>query len=445
MAVALPDIGALLLQALDDVGVVAGAAAAALYLKNALATIDKAKSPAAAAATLAKMATQAVPYHVDAGHAEVVNLYRALAAAITAGEVAPAHASDAVAYVIAKGPAGILTVGGIKNTTLAQLFKEYQRASTPAKSAGAGSTTKTVTSPVTVSASFTLPDTVGGKLVEAAEAGIATKTVKVPGMTAVEAKAVGLAIRAAYGDALTVVAAVATKLTDDIAALENTLAGTTSTSSVASTGVTALSGTVATELAALKDDVGKLTSAQASIGQTLTSLQDQIAGITTSTEDAEIAQLQASVATLQGEVDAIDQEVPGLATLPQVQGIDGMARNALEVADAALVGVAAITAADVLPRIASLEQCCADNSAVTQPIRGGGATPSLLGGLGNLLKLGFEIAIVGTIVDTLLALVDLPATIAGTVIGAEAITATVLRAVPVVTADITWSDQIHAA
>lgn len=65
--------------------------------------------------------------------------------------------------------------------------------------------------------------------------------------------------------------------------------------------------------------------------------------------------------------------------------------------------------------VKQLEDCCYENAKITSPIRKGGATGSDLAKLGKLLKRAFEITFVAGLVDTALAVLDMPDTIAGTV------------------------------
>jgi hypothetical protein len=100
--------------------------------------------------------------------------------------------------------------------------------------------------------------------------------------------------------------------------------------------------------------------------------------------------------------------------------------------------------ARVEPSIQTLEDCCAENQATTRPIREGGATPSLLRKLGGILGKAFEVGFAATIVETLLAVIDMPVAVSGVVADTEALSGWAVSAAGAVTADMSWAGRLGA-
>ena len=63
--------------------------------------------------------------------------------------------------------------------------------------------------------------------------------------------------------------------------------------------------------------------------------------------------------------------------------------------------------------IQTLQDCCTENLGVTSPIRSGVGPTSPLSGLTNLLKYLYAFGILATLLDVLLALLDMPDVILG--------------------------------
>ena len=98
----------------------------------------------------------------------------------------------------------------------------------------------------------------------------------------------------------------------------------------------------------------------------------------------------------------------------------------------------------VEPAIQTLEDCCAENRAVTNPIREGAATPSLLRHLGSLLGKAFVIGWVATLAETALTVLD--ARLVVTDIAADTATVTdwAISAASVIESDLGWLGGLRA-
>ena len=103
-------------------------------------------------------------------------------------------------------------------------------------------------------------------------------------------------------------------------------------------------------------------------------------------------------------------------------------------------------AQDVPPKlpehVAQLEDCCAENASVTRPITEGGATPSLLGKLGGMLKQALYLGFMATALDGVVALLDMRAVIATTVVDTETLSRWAESSAKVIEADMTWMGKL---
>ena len=85
-----------------------------------------------------------------------------------------------------------------------------------------------------------------------------------------------------------------------------------------------------------------------------------------------------------------------------------------------------------------LDQLCDAEGNVINPITEGGATPSLLKTLGNLLTKGFELGILAGLVDTLVAVFDAPLAVNTVIQDTETISKWAEAAVVVINRDLSW-------
>ena len=287
--------------------------------------------------------------------------------------------------------------------------------------------------------------TPGGRIVGAAERGVARATVKVPGLTPTEAKGISLAIARSYGDVMHVLITVVNELTAEIRAvgdLVGTVRPTTHEAppapAVVPKSVTvALSG-IEAELARLVHGQGVLDARIANVESGLTGARQQIATTT--------GRVQEIVHGLPGLVGGIVAGATGgLATATDL----GKLQGELTAEKGAVAGLQSELQTAGVPNlpteIAGLEDCCAENKAVTQPIKEGGATPSLLRRLGGLLTYGYALGLIAGFVGTLLTILDTPASILGTIRGAEWVMPIAERAALQALGDVTWSDTIATA
>ena len=92
----------------------------------------------------------------------------------------------------------------------------------------------------------------------------------------------------------------------------------------------------------------------------------------------------------------------------------------------------------VEPAIQTLEDCCAENRAVTNPIREGAATPSLLRHLGSLLGKAFAIGWVATLAETALTVLDAKMVVSDIAADTATVTDWAISAASVIESDLGW-------
>ena len=375
----------------------------------------------------------------------VTRLIEAVKIGVSEGDILPREISSAIRWMLGKGGVAALGISAAAATTLSHLIALWGTE----HGHGKAPVTRTHPSPagsaITVGAEGEGARTPGGRMVGAAERGVARATVKVPGLTPTEATGISLAIARSYDDVMHVLITVVNDLVGEIRAvgdLVGTVHATTHTTPPAPAAVptsvtVALSG-IEAELARLVHGQGVLDARIATVESGLSGARQQIATTT--------GQVQGIVHGLPGLVGGIVAGATGgLATSTEL----GRLQGELTAEKGAVAGLQSELQTAGVPNlpteIAGLEDCCAENKAVTQPIKDGGATPSLLRRLGGLLTYGYALGLVAGFVGTFLTILDTPASILGTIRGAEWVMPIAERAALQALGDVTWSDTIATA
>lgn len=149
------------------------------------------------------------------------------------------------------------------------------------------------------------------------------------------------------------------------------------------------------------------------------------------------------------DLGRIEHELGGLATTAGLEALT--AKVAVTVEELGLTHSSALDTAlnGVEHSVAALKQqtddnaeCCEEASGITNPIRQGGATPSLLKQLGGILTKALEIGFLVTLADSALAVFDLPLAVSGVVADTETIETWATKAAGVITAEQTWLGKL---
>ena len=393
------------------------------------------------------------------------NLYTGLHAAVVAGEVPPGDTENAMAYILATNEYAGVPVAQITPAQLTDLFKSYGDA---LKSSTTSTTTHTTglpelgghstgnlesaqgavaeaTSTETISANLpsSLSGTQGATWVTEAEKGLPTTTVAIPGMDPATAQGVSALLDATYSNALAVTAKVASTISDEVSSIDGSISqirGNLSDLLVKLDNAEATTSGVAQALAAqlggITAALDQLGAAVGSIDQHLSRLEAEVAAITVGTTSPDLSGIQ-------DEISGIDAQLPGFATIDQLNQVRSTADTALTDATSTIAELAGIGVLGLVATIADLEICCESNSEVTGPIRAGGATTGLLSGLGSLLAKGAELLALGAFFDFLAGvfLMELPDQLA--IFEATAIADPVAKIVSLASQNLGWTDQLQ--
>lgn len=292
-----------------------------------------------------------------------------------------------------------------------------------------------------------------GTATTAAVAGtLVQRSVTAPGLTVAEAKAISTAISVALGDVQTLVAGGIDKMLPNLApgqvpqalsqlysavailerqyaAMRQQLSGPDD-SSVLST-LAAIENT----LSEVQDDVivaedqlelkagSALETQVTGIGDQVSTNTDAIKTINT----VNIPELGAGLAAVTTGL-AVTNNLVNNEVVPQLATTTAIATQSAE--------TLALTDADCIAAL------CDSINNVSKPIESGGATPSLLKNLGNMLKNALELGFAATIIDTLLTIANAKVAIAGVVSDTETISGWATKAAGVITTDLSWQGQL---
>lgn len=193
---------------------------------------------------------------------------------------------------------------------------------------------------------------------------------------------------------------------------------------------------------------GQITALQAALALVqlnITNLQDQLAEKADSGLEDDLAGAKSQIAEVAGTVGTLSTvTVPalagGLAALTSTVGsLDTQVQDQIA---PELEKTTAATDANTETLSGTdkdcLDQLCDAEGNVINPITKGGATPSMLSQLGNLLGRAFEIGAIATLLDGLFAILDAKAAVQGVVSDTTVLTAWATTAAQVVEQDLSW-------
>ena len=288
--------------------------------------------------------------------------------------------------------------------------------------------------------------TPGQTSVARAAKGVVNRTVTAPGLDKAQTEAVSKAIGIATADTLGVVArsfdawlAPCTPgevpqalgdLTRAARVLEHQMAGL-------------LSGTNVRGLRGLERAVHGMGQAVNGLEHAVHEVRAELADKAPSGLSSAVDELGLGLGTLAGTVGALETtafrrldhfEAQFARTEPSILGdelghVSGVANTAAQDARQALAKLALTTDE-------CLAQLCDDQASVTNPIKEGGASPSLLKHLGGVLKRAFELGFLATLADGLFTVLDAKASVQGVVQDSETLTAWATSAADAIASDL---------
>ncbi len=294
--------------------------------------------------------------------------------------------------------------------------------------------------------------TLAQQVVGAAALEVGRQHVTAPGLTQVEADAISKAIGISYADVLRVQAAVIHKLLPGMrpGQVPEALTDLESAARVLEHQVAMLRQDVSGKAGA--HVVGVLTGAQQALHgleQAVNLLHEQIGETRPSTLHTHVADNTKAIEHLRTNVHELTTTaVPELAgavgTLAGTVGaLDTLVHQDINPELGRIAREATAAAAKLaLTTDECLAQLCEDQAAVSNPIRSGGATPSLLRGLGTLLKRSFELGFAVTLIDGLLAVFDMPLAVGAVAADTATISQWAISAAGVIESDLSWGGKV---
>ena len=397
--------------------------------------------------------------------AQMSALMGGLTDAVETGTVLPGQTNAAIGFVLATGGVEVLAHTSVETKALESLYtlfgvdrgnRPHAKVVPPAKvpapapaSAGIPSPSSTEPKPATVPARITIgvtvpePATPGGKLVNAAEKAVKRTTVTVPGLSRTAAHGVSLAISRSYQNMLAVLVTTLNDVEDQIGQLGSEVATLTGISAETAKGIGSVQTFMQDRLDLAEKRIANIITGMDNLQGEETNLQSQITQALTSPPSPVTGTAPGGLQGITPAEAALIATIPTLATSSQLSAVADAEAN-----DAAnITGLELETQAANLPNlpttISDLEDCCAENEAVTKPITDGGATPGLLGQLGGLLSWASLLVLAGELFSVVLTALDWDDSIIGTVRGAEFIAPIAVQAANAALADVSWSQSLH--
>jgi hypothetical protein len=284
---------------------------------------------------------------------------------------------------------------------------------------------------------------------------VVPQQVTAPGLTKAEAAAISKAIGAATADMLRAQAAVIDAMLPGMAPgqVPEMLQQLSSTTTVLELEVRQLQVEIGV------GDLGSLPGTLTNLRATLTALQRDVSSLTDELATKAPSALETLINDIGDRVDHdtnllhdLEVALPGLATVTELGALSGRLTKAIE--DEGSTYKAELeqavsplrTEVQTLTKTAEeLDECCEENSNITNPIRSGGATPSLLKQLGSLLKTAVEGVFIAGVLDSVMAVLDLPVVITTTVIETEALTNWAETSAGIIGKDLSWLGKLDCS
>ena len=386
----------------------------------------------------AVFATEATPAQLETFDAMRTDLERAW----RNGSVPPNQTLQALTGIGTSVRRVKITPAEITSGELARWLTLYGVAHGHTVTTPKGTTTTTAVRSITVGGETEGHRTAGGRIVAAAEASVRTAEIHAPGLTAVEAKAISLAIETSYGDTMHVLIGVVNDLVGRITAADTAAGMSTGDARVSTAALARLAARLAADQKLTTGRITAIEKALAAERSTEAKLATKVEGIARQPKTTTDPALAKRVTAVETKLGGIETKIPTLATAamlaPVAAGVSGL--TATQLATTKELQTSGV--ANLPPTIQQLEDCCYANSQVTKPIKSGGATPSLLRSLGGLLTKGYALLLVAGAVDAVIGIFDMPAVVLGTIRGAEWVMPLAEDAAMAAMNDIAWGDTV---
>ena len=384
-------------------------------------------------------------------NARMTLVYAGLSDAVATGEVLPGEAAASTGYVFASGGAKILAGTVAALTLIDQLYRDWAikqghaihhpiTTARPVRRPG----TSAVHPALAVGVTVPEPNTPGGRIVTQAEKGLKSLRINAPGLSTTTAKAISVAISEAYKDTLTVIVGSLNHVEAQIAGAQfeiGRLQGNVGTlAKVAGTVPTS----VTTQLSSIESTLKRIERGMKTLDTRIGNTEKAVEHISRQPVVTTAPPAPVSTPGLSPTETQALATIPTLATTSAVTAASLEASAAMKLAEQNAAVLGDMYVPNLPNSIMTLEDCCAANSEVTQPIKGGGATPSLLSKLGGLLVKAYALAIVASAVDIVLAILDAPDVLLGEMRTVSWIAPIAEAAAKGALADLAWTGELTA-
>ena len=298
------------------------------------------------------------------------------------------------------------------------------------------------------------PATTGQQVVVAAAQGIVNQSVTAPGLTPAEAQAISTALGISVADVYGVVARVVDLMLPLMAPGQVPAALTDLFNAVA-----VLESQLSPIISGIRDNGGMATGKQITyLSEAVEGLVAELGTVISQLGDTAPSELQTEITALQGQVGAntsaistLVATVPTLATVANLNVVEGevatvgsqLALQAPSAMSESLSTTASV-AQDALRIAEDAEACCAAQTENLNNDVNDLGGPSALKSLGQLAGLAFGLTFLAGLVDTLVAVFDLPAAIFGTVADVGTISGYADKVANQVMANTSWADSMAA-
>lgn len=359
--------------------------------------------------------------------------------AVDSGEIMPADVGGLMNFLESRFGVTVLTAATVSTGALAYyvytyaLSKGYKPTAAPPKGP-----TYHLTTP-----------TAGQRVTTTSAKAITPQSVTAPGLTGAEAAAVSAALGVTFADAMKVHAYSLDQMLPGLepGQVPEALSNQNFAIKVLEHQVAQLRAEVPPGThPVLRGQVAATQATISALEAAISALQAQMATEASSALLTDITDLRGHVEGLSEDVSHIDTvTVPALtAGLVTVTGtVTALSTTVDDKVVPELAQVAKTAEANAAKLALTTDEClsdlCESESQVTRPIQEGGATPSLLKGLGGLLGGAFTLLSLASLAETALAIIDLPVAMKAIVQDTETLAGWAGTSANWVASDLTWS------
>lgn len=404
--------------------------------------LESASDEEIARAMISELGAQYIDTQSGTAKAVVAGLLAALSTAFHEGQVHPKDTAKALDWVLQRLGLHGFDEPAIHSGAVARAFAAYGTAHYGTHAHHAPTPSSPGSPGIGVGGQGEGTRTVGGRIVGEAQRGIARATITAPGLDKVETKAISLAIARAYGDVMYTMIGVTNTLAGQIGAIADRVAQLSGQHTSPTSHTPAIPADVATELRLTTERITHLEHAVEVALEHADAAERLAKHVRTQPETQAVKSLGLEVTGIAATVAAIRHIQETKATKVAVEQLARDLKAFEESPPIHLLETQTSFLRSLPSTIKTLQDCCAENRAVTKPISSIAKDASLLARLKDMAVKAYALFIVASLVEVVTMLFDAPAVIAGTVRGAAWVMPYAESAALSTADDITWADTV---